>query len=144
MTKYMHVEVMEGQIWCCYDWFAFAHEDFTDNMENFYGAYREHLGNIEGSSVGGLGSKVRISKSILRKAGRSFKIRKLRYWGKDLCLLCAPPRIVLIIAWLRTGVDICEPMFDGDPSDANYQRQLDYGQTLPFTNFNAGAQSVYN
>jgi hypothetical protein len=25
------------------------------------------------------------------------------------------------IALAADGVDICEPMFDGDPSDANYQ-----------------------
>jgi hypothetical protein len=28
------------------------------------------------------------------------------------------------IALAADGVDICEPMFDGDPSDANYQYEL--------------------
>jgi hypothetical protein len=30
------------------------------------------------------------------------------------------------IALAADGVDICEPMFDGDPSDANYQSSMNY------------------
>jgi hypothetical protein len=39
------------------------------------------------------------------------------------------------IALAAQGVDICEPMFDGDPSDANYQAKLDFSKTFAFTNF---------
>ena len=39
------------------------------------------------------------------------------------------------IALAAEDVDICEPMFDGDPSDANYQAGLDFSRTLAFTNF---------
>ena len=39
------------------------------------------------------------------------------------------------IALSAEGVDICEPMFDGDASDPNYQNQIDYSKTFAFTNF---------
>ena len=39
------------------------------------------------------------------------------------------------IALAANGVDICEPMFDGDPSEANYQGKLDFSRTFAFTNF---------
>ena len=30
---------------------------------------------------------------------------------------------------------ICEPMFDGDESDANYQSKIDYTRTFAFKDF---------
>ena len=32
-------------------------------------------------------------------------------------------------------MDICAHMFDGDPSDANYQNKLNFNNTFSFTNF---------
>ena len=39
------------------------------------------------------------------------------------------------IALAAEGVDICEPMFDGDPSAPNYQAQIDYGKSFAFKDF---------
>ena len=39
------------------------------------------------------------------------------------------------IALAAENTDICEAMFDGDPSDANYQGKLDFKSTFAFTNF---------
>jgi hypothetical protein len=39
------------------------------------------------------------------------------------------------IALAADGVDICEPMFDGDPSDANYQSSMNYGNSFAFKDF---------
>ncbi len=39
------------------------------------------------------------------------------------------------IALAAEGVDICEPMFDGDASDADYQSKIDFGKTFAFKNF---------
>ena len=39
------------------------------------------------------------------------------------------------IALSAEGVDICEVMFDGDPSDANYQKKIDFSKTLAFKDF---------
>ena len=39
------------------------------------------------------------------------------------------------IALAAAGVDICESMFDGDPSEGGYQSKLDYSRTFAFTDF---------
>ena len=39
------------------------------------------------------------------------------------------------IALAAEGVDICGPMFDGDPMDPAAQNKLDYSKTLAFQNF---------
>lgn len=39
------------------------------------------------------------------------------------------------IALAADGVDICETMFDGDPSEPNYQAKIDFQNTFAFTNF---------
>jgi len=33
------------------------------------------------------------------------------------------------------GVDICEPMFDGDASEGNYQSKIDYSKTFAFKDY---------
>jgi hypothetical protein len=43
-----------------------------------------------------------------------------------MCSLCSATDS-FDIALAADGVDICEPMFDGDPSDANYQSSMNYG-----------------
>lgn len=39
------------------------------------------------------------------------------------------------IALAAEGIDICEIMFDGDPSDQGYQDRLEFGKTFAFTDF---------
>jgi hypothetical protein len=39
------------------------------------------------------------------------------------------------ISLAAEGVDICEPMFDGDGSEANYQTKMDYNKSFAFKNF---------
>ena len=39
------------------------------------------------------------------------------------------------IALAAEGVDICETMFDDDPSDAGYQSKINYDNTFAFKNF---------
>lgn len=39
------------------------------------------------------------------------------------------------IALSAEGVDICEPMFDGDASEPGYQNKIDYEKTFAFTDF---------
>jgi hypothetical protein len=42
------------------------------------------------------------------------------------------------IALAADGIDICEPMFDGDPSDPNYQSKMDYVNSFAFKDFILG------
>jgi len=39
------------------------------------------------------------------------------------------------IALAAEGIDIAEPMFDGDPSEPGYQSKIDFENTFAFTNF---------
>ena len=39
------------------------------------------------------------------------------------------------IALAAQNTDICESVFDGDPSDANSDQQLDYAKTFAFKDF---------
>jgi hypothetical protein len=39
------------------------------------------------------------------------------------------------IALAADGVDICEPMFDGDASEANYQSKINFTNSFAFKNF---------
>ena len=39
------------------------------------------------------------------------------------------------IALAAEGIDICEAMFDGDPSEANYQSKIDFNKTFAFKDF---------
>ena len=39
------------------------------------------------------------------------------------------------IALAAEGVDICEPMFDGDPSEGNYQSKIDYRKSFAFKDY---------
>jgi hypothetical protein len=39
------------------------------------------------------------------------------------------------IALAVEGIDICEPMFDGDASDPGYQAKVDFSKTFAFKNF---------
>lgn len=39
------------------------------------------------------------------------------------------------IALSAEGVDICEPMFDGDPSEPGYQSKIDFGKTFAFKDY---------
>jgi hypothetical protein len=36
------------------------------------------------------------------------------------------------IALAADGVDICETMFDGDPSEGNYQSKMNYSNSFAF------------
>jgi hypothetical protein len=39
------------------------------------------------------------------------------------------------IALAAEGIDICEAMFDGDPSEPNYQQKIDFSKTFAFKDF---------
>jgi hypothetical protein len=39
------------------------------------------------------------------------------------------------IALAADGVDICETMFDGDPSEGNYQSKMNYSNSFAFKDY---------
>lgn len=128
-------EEVLGDKLALYDWLHLHHEDFTGQYGKFYGAYRAAPWYIEGKkNAEALASKLGYSKVSEQKRAVALKIRNYVIGGGFMFAMCSATDS-FDIALAADGVDICEPMFDGDPSDANYQSKLDFGKTFAFTNF---------
>lgn len=127
-------EVLQDQL-VLYDWLHLHHEDFTGQYGKFYGAYRTAPWYIEGKqNAEAAAQKLGYAKVSDQKGAVARKIRKYVMGGGFMFAMCSATDS-FDIALAAEGVDICEPMFDGDPSDANYQSKLDYDKTFAFTNF---------
>ncbi|WP_291132054.1 asparagine synthetase B [Flavobacterium sp. UBA7682] len=127
-------EVLSDQL-ILYDWLHLHHEDFTGQYGKFYGAYRNAPWYIEQKkSAEALAGKLGFPKVSQAKLGVAKKIRDFVIGGGFMFAMCSATDS-FDIALSAEGVDICEPMFDGDNSDANYQSQIDYSKTFAFKNF---------
>ena len=127
-------EVLDNKL-VLYDWLHLHHEDFTGQYGKFYGAYRATPWYINGKKEAEeLASKLGYDKVSEEKRDVALKIRNYVIGGGFMFAMCSATDS-FDIALSADGVDICEPMFDYDPSDANYQNKLDYNKTFAFTNF---------
>ncbi len=127
-------EVLDNKL-ALYDWLHLHHEDFTGQYGKFYGAYRAAPWYIEGKkNAEALATELGFSKVSEEKRAVALKIRNYVIGGGFMFAMCSATDS-FDIALAADGVDICEPMFDGDPSDANYQKKLDFSKTFAFTDF---------
>ena len=127
-------EVLEDKL-ALYDWLHLHHEDFTGQYGKFYGAYRAAPWYIQGKkNAEALAAELGFSKVSEQKRAVVLKIRNYVIGGGFMFAMCSATDS-FDIALAADGVDICEPMFDGDPSDANYQSKLDYSKTFAFSRF---------
>lgn len=127
-------EVLSDQL-ILYDWLHLHHEDFTGQYGKFYGAYRNAPWYIEQKKEAeALATKLGYSKVSQEKLAVAKKIRDFVIGGGFMFAMCSATDS-FDIALAAEGIDICEPMFDGDNSDANYQSQIDYNKTFAFKNF---------
>lgn len=118
-----------------YDWLHLHHEDFTGQYGKFYRAYRSAPWYInEKKEAEALATKLGYGKVSEEKLNVSLKIRDYVVGGGFMFAMCSATDS-FDIALSAEGVDICEPMFDGDPSDANYQSKINYANTFAFTNY---------
>lgn len=118
-----------------YDWLHLHHEDFTGQYGKFYGAYRAAPWYIEGKqNAENLAAKLGYDKVSEEKSAVVQKIRNYVIGGGFMFAMCSATDS-FDIALSANNVDICEPMFDGDPSDANYQSKIDFSKTFAFTDF---------
>lgn len=118
-----------------FDWLHLHHEDFTGQYGKFYGAYRAAPWYIEQKrEAEALASELGYGKVSEEKRAVALKIRNYVIGGGFMFAMCSATDS-FDIALAADGVDICEPMFDGDPSDANYQNKLDFNKTFAFSNF---------
>ncbi|NOR27454.1 MAG: asparagine synthetase B [Lutibacter sp.] len=127
-------EVLEEKL-LLYEWLHLHHEDFTGQYGRFYGAYRAAPWYIEQKkSAEDLASKLGFSKVSEEKLAVSLKIRDFVIGGGFMFAMCSATDS-FDIALAAEGVDICETMFDGDPSEVDYQHKIDFNKTLAFKDF---------
>jgi hypothetical protein len=118
-----------------YDWLHLHHEDFTGQYGKFYGAYRNAPWYIEQKrEAEALATKLGYSKVSEEKLAVSKKIRDFVIGGGFMFAMCSATDS-FDIALAAEGIDICEPMFDGDPSDGNYQSKIDYTKSFAFKDY---------
>lgn len=118
-----------------YDWLHLHHEDFTGQFGKFYSRYKTAAWYIEEKkSAEDLATKLGYSKVSNEKRDVALKIRDYVVGGGFMFAMCSATDS-FDIALSAEGVDICEPMFDGDASDANYQSKIQYHKTFAFKDF---------
>ncbi|WP_368411694.1 asparagine synthetase B [Algibacter lectus] len=118
-----------------FDWLHLHHEDFTGQFGKFYGAYRAASWYInEKKAAETLAQKLGYNKVSDEKSAVAHKIRDYVVGGGFMFAMCSATDS-FDIALSAEGVDICEPMFDGDGSDAGYQNKIDFNKTFAFTNY---------
>jgi hypothetical protein len=127
-------EVLTDQL-VLYDWLHLHHEDFTGQYGKFFGSYRNAPWYIEDKKEAEqLAAKLGFAKVSEEKGAVAKKIRDFVVGGGFMFAMCSATDS-FDIALAADGVDICEPMFDGDPSDANYQSSMNYVNTFAFKDF---------
>ena len=118
-----------------YDWLHLHHEDFTGQYGKFFGAYRNAPWYIEQKKVAEeLATKLGFSKVSEEKLAVAKKIRDFVIGGGFMFAMCSATDS-FDIALSAEGVDICEPMFDGDASEGNYQTKINYSKTFAFKDY---------
>ncbi|QED39024.1 asparagine synthetase B [Antarcticibacterium arcticum] len=118
-----------------YDWLHLHHEDFTGQYGKFYRNYRTTPWYIqEKAEAEALATKLGYSKVSEQKLAVALKIRDYVTGGGFMFAMCSATDS-FDIALAAEGVDIAEPMFDGDPSDPGYPSKIDFTKTFAFENF---------
>ena len=127
-------EVLSDQL-LLYDWLHLHHEDFTGQYGKFYRMYRSAPWYIqEKKNAEALAAKLGYTKVSEAKRDVALKIRDYVVGGGFMFAMCSATDS-FDIALSAQGVDICEPMFDGDPSEPGYQSKIDYTQTFAFKDY---------
>ncbi len=127
-------DVLAGRLYK-YDWLHLHHEDFTGRFGKWYSYYHNTDWYKE---------SVRINRAMAEKLGFK-KVSKMKlavaqaikdYIKKggfvfSMCSACDTYEIALA----AQNTDICVNVFDGDRSDPQANRKLDYSECLAFRNF---------
>ena len=140
-TEIYDEEVLSDQL-LLYDWLHLHHEDFTGQYGKFFGNYRNTPWYIQQKADSeALAKKLGYNKVSEEKLAVAKKIRDFVIGGGFMFAMCSATDS-FDIALSAEGVDICEPMFDGDDSDANYQAQIDYSNTFAFKDYKLERQPM--
>lgn len=127
-------EVMYGEL-PKYDWLHLHHEDFTGQYGKFWASYKFDAWYIkQQQEYEEVARRHGFQKVSQLKLAVAKKIRDFCAGGGFLFAMCSATD-TYDIALSAEGVDICESMFDGDPSDPTAQSKLDFTRTFAFENF---------
>lgn len=127
-------QVLEDEL-LLYDWLHLHHEDFTGQYGKFYARYRAAPWYIEEKkNAENLAAELGYDKVSEEKLAVAKRIRDYVIGGGFMFAMCSATDS-FDIALSADGVDIAEPMFDGDESDPGYQSKIDYNNTFAFTDF---------
>ena len=133
-TEVYDEEVLSDQL-ILYDWLHLHHEDFTGQYGKFFANYRNAPWYIEQKKEAEeLAKKLGYNKVSEEKRAVALKIRDFVIGGGFMFAMCSATDS-FDIALSAENVDICEPMFDGDASDANYQAKIEYENTFAFKDY---------
>ncbi len=118
-----------------YDWLHLHHEDFTGQYGKFYRSFKSAAWYIEEKKEAeALAARLGYSKVSQEKLAVAKKIKDYVVGGGFMFAMCSATDS-FDIALSAEGVDICEPMFDGDGSDPGYQNKIDYSKTFVFKDY---------
>jgi hypothetical protein len=127
-------EILDGKL-PLYDWLHLHHEDFTGQYGRFYASYQNAPWYQEQVRYSESSAKSRgfdkVSKMKLAVAQR---IKEFTAGGGFLFTMCSATDSY-DIAMAAQNLDICESMFDGDGTTADYNNKLDFSQTFAFKDF---------
>ena len=127
-------EVLGDQL-VLYDWLHLHHEDFTGQYGKFYGSYKNVPWYIDQKKEAeNLAAKLGYSKVSEEKGAVAKKIRDFVVGGGFMFAMCSATDS-FDIALAVDGLDICEAMFDGDASEANYQSKINFSNSFAFKDF---------
>jgi len=127
-------EVLEDGL-VLYDWLHLHHEDFTGQFGKFYRNYRTAAWYIEEKrDAEALASALGYQKVSEEKRDVALKIRNYVVGGGFMFAMCSATDS-FDIALSAEGIDICEPMFDGDGSEPNYQSKINFAKTFAFKDY---------
>lgn len=127
-------EIIQGKL-PLYDWLHLHHEDFTGQYGKFYAMYRNAPWYQEQvRSMESMAKSLGFNKVSQLKLAVAKNIRDFTAGGGFLFTMCSGTDSY-DIALAAEGIDICESMFDGDGTTADYNSKLDYSKTFAFQNF---------
>ena len=118
-----------------YEWLHLHHEDFTGQYGRFYGVFRTAPWYIQQKKdAEAMATKLGYTKVSELKRDVSKKIRDYVIGGGFMFAMCSATDS-FDIALAADGVDIAESMFDGDPSEPNYQSKIDFNKSFAFKDY---------
>lgn len=118
-----------------YDWLHLHHEDFTGQYGKFYGNARYQSWYQEQVMIAEKDAKMLGFKKVSElKLAVAKNLKNFVFGGGFLFTMCSGTDS-FDIALAAQGIDICESVFDGDPSDGRAQEKLDFTQTFAFKDF---------